>query len=133
MNITEIETIVKDGYSYKVYPNNIIYIKYDDGVFVDIHLMKEVVNVILNTFKNQKFRTVIDFSNNTGKMSEEAKRFSASDEKLNKYKTCEALVTNSYTISILIGLYVSFFKPKSPTKSFSKINDALEWVLTFKN
>ena len=126
--VSIVDTINKKGYSIDLYPDNIIHLKFDGKEKITLEKMIEVKNVGLEFLKYQKFKSIVDFRGVSGILSEKAKKYVANDPEFNHYKICDAILTNSYTTSFLIGIYLQFFKPKSLTKAFSNFDDAFEWA-----
>jgi hypothetical protein len=49
-----------------------------------------------------------------------------------KYRFADAFIVNSLAMRLLVNFYISFHKPKIPTKMFNNESDAYKWIETLK-
>ena len=61
----------------------------------------------------------------------ESRAFSASEEGL-KYTMADAMVFNSMAHRLMANFYLKFNKPSRPSKAFTSIESAREWLLSIK-
>lgn len=133
MELELINTVHKFGCTFHLYNNDILYLKFDKGSYIDDTQIKEFVDFGLNFMNKSKFRVITDFRNSSGVFSEEAKKFVAGDSYFNSFKICDSFLLDSYLSSMLAGIYLKFFKPLTPTKAFTNMEDAIKWSLTIKS
>lgn len=55
-----------------------------------------------------------------------------SDDNFIKYRYADAFIVNSLPMRLLVNFYISFNKPKIPTKMFNNPDSAREWIYTLK-
>ena len=125
------KSISKTGYSIDLYPGNILHLKFDGKEQITLSKIIEIKEVGLEFLGHQKFRSIVDFRGISGILTEKAKKYVANDPEFNSYKICDAILTDSYTTSFLIGIYLQFFKPKSVTKAFTSFDKAYNWASKF--
>ena len=125
--------IYKAGYTLELISTNTLYLKFDGTSKIDLTKVKDMKSIVLEQLNHKPFKNIVDFGSNSGILTNEAKQFIAKDKDYNRLKICDALITNSFTTSVLIGIYINLFKPKTPTKTFSNFDDALKWVSSFPN
>ena len=125
------DRIYKAGYTIESLSENTLYLKIDGTSKIDLKEAQEIKKLALKILGGQPFKNMVDFGNNSGVLTTEAKRFIASDPDLQKLKICDALITNSLTTTILIGAYIRLFNPVTPIKTFDNLTDAKAWVEIF--
>lgn len=125
------DKILKEGYSIELISDDILHLKIDGSCEIDLAKAKEIKVLVLELIENKPFKNLVEFNNKPGILSSEAKSFIANDPDFARLKLCDALITKSLAISVLIGLYVKFFKPITTTRSFTDYRDALIWARTF--
>ena len=123
--------IEKPGYSIELISNDIIYVKFDGSVKIDLPKAKVLKQEILQLVNNKPFKNLVEFNNKSGILTSEAKKFNAFDLDFKRLKICEALVTKSFSTAMLIGFFLKVVVPKTPTKAFTHYKDALIWFRTF--
>jgi hypothetical protein len=55
-----------------------------------------------------------------------------SDDNFIKYRYADAFIVNSLPMRLLVNFYISFNKPKIPTKMFNNKENAFEWINSLK-
>ena len=112
-----------------LFGENILYLAYFDNADIDLPKIKEIKTKGLELVNHKPFISVVNIKNVYGSIHNEAKKFIAKDEELNDLKTIEILYVNSIGVRLLTKGYLSFFKPKTPTKvvrSFQEIESILK-------
>lgn len=119
---------VSDEINYEIFhfPDDLIYVNYFDDATIDIHKIKEIKNQLVGLLKGKKSCSFVNFKNVYGTYTNEAKEFAAKDPELCATKKCEVLFTNTIQIKLLIKAYLSFNKPKFPTKVCSALGESFE-------
>lgn len=125
--------IYKSGYTLELINSNTIYLKIDGTSKIDLSKAETITNEALLLVDNKPFKNIVDFGNNSGILTNEAKKYIATNKTLKELKICDALITSSFTTSILIGIYINIFSPTTPTKTFSNFDEAISWVNTFSS
>lgn len=98
----------------------------DETDIAELNKLKEHI-----TGENQPY-TLIFVSPKNGIITEKARKLSAS-EKLNKYAIAKAIVVTSLTSKVLAQLFIQTDRPSSPTRTFSNIEEATEWLNQKRN
>ena len=87
------------------------------------------IKVLMTEYTYERpYKMVIDLSAENCKISQEAMNYISENVDVDPLKLKEAIIVNSYMKSLLIGVYMRINKPKTPTKSFSSMEKALEWI-----
>lgn len=88
-------------------------------------------DLVLELVENKKFKVLIDFRGVSSATNMEARKFVSNNKNFKNLKICEAFITDSFSTSMLIAIYIRLFSPKTPTKSFSNFDEAIKWVKSF--
>lgn len=125
------EIIIKNGYSLELYSGNLIHLKFEPNAKVDLEKAKQIRDNALLLAKGENFKGILDFRGVSNVTSVESREFMSNPVNFNNLKVCDAFITDTYTTSFLIGIYIKVFAPKTPTKAFSNFEKALKWAQTF--
>ena len=109
--------------------NGILLLQFENGAHLDLEETIKFVSFGMEFINFEQRRIITDFIGRKNVFTEEAKNYVAHDPQFNGVKICDAFVIDSYISSILAGIYLRFFKPLTKTKVFSKLDDAIGWVL----
>ena len=120
-------------YKIEIIESNIVLLTYHDGVKSDLTMEKQIMRETLDLTLGGQYHSIVCFDNMMGSMTKEAQDFSANDDEWVRLRLSEALYTNSFTVSIIIGAYLKIHKPKVKTKAFSNHEKAFEWTLKEKS
>ena len=120
--------IYKAGYTLELIGGDILYLIFDGTVKVDLAKAKIIRDVVLDMCKGNLFKTIVDFRGVSGVTNQEARQFMSKNENFKNLKLCDAFITDSFSTSVIIGMYIKLFTPKTPTKTFSNFDEALKWV-----
>lgn len=112
--------------------DDVIYLKYKDNIFVDLATIKLIEKQELELTNGKKFYHIVGMSDILGSMSDEGKKYSAQNKDGASLRYCDAVYTNSFIISLMLGIYLKIYKPIVPTKVFSNFEDAYNWVKVLK-
>lgn len=113
-------------------PDNIIVAKVLPGTK---HIDKDSLVSLRETVKDwgggKRMRVIIHIHSFT-LITNEAKHYSASEE-AGKFTLANALIVNSTAERIASNFYILFTKPVRPTKIFSNVNQAVDWLMSLKD
>lgn len=112
-------------------PDNTLYLNFDGTKYIDEVEVIKIKELALDLVDYKPFKNIVNFGGKSGILSNEAKKFISSDSDFKRLKICDALITSSFTTTVLIGFYIKLFNPVTPTKSFSTFDEALSWVESF--
>ena len=86
----------------------------------------EFANALLKLSENKPYLLLTDITKVAyTNWTTEAKEYIAEHPDLNKLCKYNAVVINSFPIKLLFQLYISFFKPKTKTKTFDSVARAM--------
>lgn len=108
----------------------IVYMKILDGAEIELENAiqnQEAVKLLTN---NEKHLLVVDARGIDVYVSKEARAFSA-DRIPSAPCIAKAFIVNSTANRLIGNFYINFNKPKVPTKIFSTIEKATEWLNSF--
>lgn len=106
--------------------DNILYIVFKEGADVSIEDMEESKQARLSLQQNRNMKVLVD-SRGLYHITEEARVYAAQDENA-QLSIAMAIVSNSLPIKILTNFFIKFNKPNTPTKMFTDIDTAENWL-----
>lgn len=118
-------TEVFNGAEFTIYEDEIFYIRYPDYLQLDLEMAMKG-DEILSRLNLRPHYFIAEFQTFSD-VSAEAKKYFASEE-VTKLGLCHAIFLKSKTLKLLANAYLKFNKPKIPTKFFSSVEKAQEWV-----
>ena len=101
---------------------------YNDGVYVDFEAAQKIVQERLQIQKGKSYPVFCDMTGLVG--SDKNARDYLANEGSKLVKAVAALVSNPMT-RMMLNFYLKINKPKTPTRSFTKKADALEFLKTY--
>lgn len=107
--------------------DGIIHIQFNDLVTIGLKESREINDTIGEFGSGKKMRVLMESALNTN-FEKEAREFSASEEG-HRYTLADALIAKSTAQSIFINFYLKINRPVGPTKSFTTLNAATDWLL----
>ena len=81
-----------------------------------------------NLIGPRKVLNIVDLRGQFVYFSKEARKYAATDEKLNQMRIAEAILVDNVAIRIAAQFYLSLFKPPVKTKLFSDLLEARKWL-----
>ncbi|QNF35223.1 hypothetical protein HUW51_21805 [Adhaeribacter swui] len=109
-----------------------------DGIFqcyfkpmevLDINVAHVTVRDRLNFLKKNSYPSLFDISE-VKQTTKEARDFMANEG--NELVLASAMIVSNPMLKMMANFYVMVNKPKNPTKLFTDVNSALEWLAQFK-
>jgi hypothetical protein len=119
---------------YKVYnqtidirvEEGIIDIKLPPGTTIDLDTAKEMVSKRQELFPDQKIAVLMDISN-IKSVSKEARKYFTTEQSINNI-IAGAFISDLVYHKILYNFFITFYKPKVPTRFFASKQEAFEWL-----
>ena len=111
--------------------------KLDDHIILtvldtDQEISKEVVDQMSNTknslIGNNRYGNIVDISKGFINVSEKVKMYTAVDPIINKNKIANAVIVENFGQRLWVDLCVKLYKPTVPTKAFSNLTSAKNWI-----
>ena len=110
--------------------NGILFATYKTGK-VDLAVAKEVVRLRKEFCENKSYPHLVkDY--NVSQVNKEARDFLSSDEAIEGVLAAGLITDSAFKMS-LMNFFLKVSKPKVKAKTFTKENEALEWLNQFKN
>ena len=123
--------IYNSGYTLELIEEDIVCLVLDGTKLIEKEDAIQIRDLVLELVDNKKFKVLIDFRGVNSATNMEARKFVSNNKNFKYLKICEAFITDSFSTSMLIGMYIKLFTPKTPTKSFSNFDAAIKWVKSF--
>ena len=110
--------------------NDVLFVKMKPGIEFDEIALEELF-IASNQLAEFKKRHVIVDTRKSFNSSPEVRNLYATDKYIN-YRYSDSFIVNSLPMRLLVNFYISFNKPKIPTKMFNSEEKAFEWKNTLK-
>lgn len=112
--------------------NGIIRIEMFDGYIIDLEESVQI-NIAEGELLNGKLGEGLIYmvAESTTQFTNEAREFSASKEGL-RFSKAEAIIAKNLAQKIVVNFYLKINNPSVPSKAFNTEEEAIEWLLTFK-
>ncbi|MDI1232858.1 MAG: hypothetical protein PSX81_01100 [bacterium] len=108
--------------------NNSIVVNYNEKVHIELEDMKDILNAIYEFTKKKPFKRLIVISKNST-ITREARTLLQEENHLNRKNiVAEAVVVHSLAQKMATNFYLSFIKNDFPSKFFTDLNTANEWL-----
>jgi hypothetical protein len=114
-----------DSIIYRLYENNIFHVIVKEGEKVTMEMVNEGY-AFLENYGSGRFYNIYEFKS-FADVDPDVREWSSSEIDI-KYTVVDAIVINSIGQKILADFYLKINKPKQPTKIFTSIDKAIEWV-----
>ncbi len=108
----------------------VLHSSYSKEIDIDLQIAQEVVSYRVMYQENQDY-PVVAYGEPVNSMTKEARDFFANDVGL-KNVTALAIVINNALEKMLGNFYIKVSKPKVPTKLFTDLDSAIDWVKQFR-
>ena len=115
-------------YNIELIRDNVFFLQFVKGVKIDLETIEQMVREGETLVNNKPHHVIADASSVNNTLSNEARNFLKEHERNNKIKLSQSMISKSFTKSVMIGIYLRFTNQNVPTKIFSKIEDALDWI-----
>ena len=107
------------------YSNHIVLVTVNEGVFIELEDMQEIYEARRSLVGEEKFGVLVDASKDAS-ISKAARNHQAEDN--DKNKLAVAYVANSSSMMMLVNFYLKFNRPVIPSRLFSDVEDAKQWL-----
>ena len=114
-----------DSIIYRLYENNIFHVIVKEGEKVTMEMVNEGY-AFLENYGSGRFYNIYEFKS-FADVDPDVREWSSSEIDV-KYTVVDAIVINSIGQKILADFYLKINRPKQPTKIFTSIDKAIEWV-----
>ena len=108
----------------------IVYMKILDGAEIELENAIQNQEAVKQLTNDEKHLLVVDARSIDVYVSKEARAFSA-ERKASDPCIAKAFIVNSTANRLIGNFYINFNKPNVPTKLFSTVEKAVEWLNTF--
>jgi hypothetical protein len=108
-------------------------IVFEDNMLIDLEGIKEAYIEFDKFFaKNRRLKRLVVMGKNT-EITKEARKYGEIENEKRK-STCiaEAMVVFTFVQKMVTNFYLKYIKDLYPTRSFTDINEAREWLLNYE-
>ncbi len=115
--------------------NGNILLKYRSDIQIGLKDVKEVEQVLIELSNGSDIYAIVDSTGPYVNITNEAQNFLAQEASIvrNKKMKGSAVVINSLPNRLLVKFFIKLFRPQFPTKIFSNLNSANEWLEGLKS
>jgi hypothetical protein len=110
---------------------NVLFVKMKANINLGLTEMQELLHHAVELNQYKKYFAIID-TQSPYETSLETRNY-YSESEYTKYRYADAFIVNSLPMRLLVNFYISFHKPKIPTKMFNNEKNAIEWINSLKN
>lgn len=110
---------------YRIYENNIFHVIVKEGERVTMEMVENGYK-FLEQSPPGKYYNIYEFKS-FADVDPEVREWSSNSTE-SKYSVSDAIVINNIGQKILADFYLKFNKPKQPTKIFTSVAKAIEWI-----
>lgn len=115
---------------YKHSSKDIILTLFKEDQEVGLEDTLETINFLKENYIASKKYFGITYTSKGASISEKAREYWSKSEFIQS-KTCSlAIIYSQLSQRFLVSMYLKFNKPKTPIKSFKKISDAIDWLIS---
>jgi hypothetical protein len=114
---------------FRIYGGGIYYVQIKRGIKVSMEFVKEGY-AFLDDFGGGEFYNIYEFGS-FADVEPDVREWAASPSN-NSYTKVDAIVISSFPQKIIADFYIRFNKPVKPTKVFSSLKSAVDWIQTFE-
>ncbi|MBI3518003.1 MAG: hypothetical protein HY062_01415 [Bacteroidetes bacterium] len=109
---------------------DILLVEMKEGAELGTEEMKVLLQQAVEFVNHKKYYAVIDTRTFYDSTPEARNYYAESD--YSKYRYADAFIVNSLPMRLLVNFYITFNKPKIPSKMFTNEIAAYEWLKTLK-
>ena len=110
--------------------NGILFSSSKKDILIDLDVAKTMVKDRVEYTKGKSYPMLIYFSNLS--VTKEAREYMSSPEGGLKGILCGAFLSDSVVTTVVVNFYLKINKPAVPAKFFTKKEEALSWLESFK-
>lgn len=113
--------------TFCVYQKDVILVKFKNDIMVSLADAEELDLAILQNFPGDYFY-IIDVLNVTSNMNPKALGYFSKSSAISDCTLGTAIVLNSLAMRLTSSAFITFYKPKFPTKIFKDFSSAEQWI-----
>lgn len=118
------------AFAFLSFEDDVLYVKMKEGVNLGQLEMEELLKQAVELTAPNKYFAIID-TTSPYDSSLEARNFYA-ESGYSKHRYADAFIVNSLPMRLLVNFFITFNKPKIPSKMFNNPDSAREWIDTLK-
>ena len=108
----------------------VLFVKMKANINLGLTEMQELLRQAVELNQHKKYFAIID-TQSPYETSLEARNY-YSESEYTDYRYADAFIVTSLPMRLLVNFYISFHKPKIPTKMFNNEKKAIEWINSLK-
>lgn len=112
------------------FEDDILLVKMKEGANLGQSEMEELLKQAVSLTAPDKYFAIVDTRASYDSTIEARDYYAESD--YSKHRFADAFIVNSLPMRLLVNFYISFNKPKIPSKMFNNEESALDWIHTLK-
>ncbi len=112
------------------YENDILLVKMKAGVNLGKVEMEELLKLAVEFTTPNKYFAIVDTTSPYDSTPDSRSFYAESD--YSKHRYADAFIVNSLPMRLLVNFFISFNKPKIPSKMFNNEKNANEWITSLK-
>jgi len=117
-------------FAFLSYEDDVLYVRMKEGINLGQAEMEDLLKQAIELTTPNKYFAIID-TTAPYDSSLEARNFYAESE-YSKYRFADAFIVNSLSMRLLVNFFITFNKPKIPSKMFNDKESAHQWINTLK-
>ena len=110
--------------------DSVLLVKYKDGIQIDLEESKKLVAAALELVNNNPFYIFMDATDIHSSMDHDSRKYFTEHKEVNRLCIAQAIIVNSFHISLLANFYLKFYRHDYPVKIFSNVDDGGYWLLS---
>jgi len=115
------------GKVFKLEPN-IIILKVEDNITVDVPTSQEAINVFLKCYPGSPFYLIVDARKIHSDAHLDAMKLAATHKEFNQYCIAQAIITDNLAVRLLANFYAKTLKRNKNVRMVKNKNEALNWL-----
>lgn len=112
------------------FEDDILLVKMKEGVNLDQAEMERLLKQAVEFTSPNKYFAIIDTTVLYDSTPESRSFYAESD--YSNYRYADAFIVNSLPMRLLVNFFITFNKPKIPSKMFNNEESALNWIQSLK-
>lgn len=112
------------------FEDDILLVKMKEGINLDQAEMEQLLKQAVEFTSPNKYFAVIDTTALYDSTPESRSFYAESD--YSNYRYADAFIVNSLPMRLLVNFFITFNKPKIPSKMFNNEESSLNWIQSLK-
>jgi hypothetical protein len=112
------------------FEDDILLVKMKEGINLDQAEMEQLLKQAVEFTSPNKYFAIIDTTALYDSTPESRSFYAESD--YSNYRYADAFIVNSLPMRLLVNFFITFNKPKIPSKMFNNEESALNWIQSLK-